>query len=89
MPNERQKYDLESLWAIGAEFDENVQAEQAIDADPFAAYLKDFGKKTEENEETVTSTTVTSKTESGKSRYSKLPTFESKTGWHGSSGRET
>ena len=46
LPETRQKYDLESLWTVGAAFDENTQKENvsAIE-DPFAAYLKDFGQE--------------------------------------------
>ncbi len=46
LPATREKYDLESLWTVGAEFDENAQRESlsAIE-DPFAAYLKDFGQE--------------------------------------------
>ena len=76
MPAERQKYDLESLWTVGAEFDENVQKELALDADPFAAYLKDFGKKTEQIEDEAGQAEKPAFiTETSKTPYSKLRTL--------------
>ena len=83
MPAERQKYDLESLWTVGTEFDENVQKELALDADPFAAYLKDFGKKTKQIEDQyVQIEKLALKTETSKAPYSKLRTLDSAGGWH-------
>ena len=83
MPAEREKYDLESLWTVGAEFDENVQKELTFDADPFAVYLKDFGKKTDQSkDEDEQPEKPTLKTETSKTPYTKLRTLESATGWH-------
>ena len=80
MPKERQKYDLESLWTVGPEFDENVQKELELEGDPFAAYLKDFGHKIDQNE--TDSIEVRPKTETAKRPYAKLKHLESATDWH-------
>ena len=87
MPAERQKYDLETLWTVGAEFDENVQKELTFDADPFAVYLKDFGRKTDQRKDEDEQTEKpTLKTETSKTPYTKLRTVESATGWHSTHG---
>ena len=81
MPKERRKYDLESLWTVGPEFDENVQKELELKADPFAAYLKDFGHKTDEDAQDSDSVKVQPLAESAKRRYGKMY-MGSATDWH-------
>ncbi len=85
LPATRVKYDLESLWTVGEEFDENVQAELVVDDDPFAAYLKDFGQKVLLDETKVETPQKPEPAESSKRPYAKLHqanSMENVSNWH-------
>ncbi len=83
MPKTRAEYDIESLWTVGTEFDENMK-EKTPDDDPFAAYLKDFGRATHEIEPESLQSVSTPETqvpETTKRPYAKRMSLESGN-WH-------